>query len=380
MRATFTLGRIAGIQIGVNWSVLVIFALIAYGLAAGQFPAAYPGLGNAAYIVAGLATAVVFFLSLLAHELAHAIVARRNDVPVESITLWLFGGVARLQGEAETPGADLRIAGVGPLVSVLLGVVFLAIAAAFGAFDGGGLAAVAIAWLGAINIALAVFNTIPAAPLDGGRLLRAALWRITGDRLRATIYSTQAGRVFGWLLVAFGLIIFLGRGVFGGLWLALIGWFLISAATMEGQQAVVQTRLAGVSVRNVMTPDPQTAPAGMPVIDFLTDYLMRHRHSAFPVVEETGRTMGLVTLDRIRQVPAEQRDRTLLRDVATPVAEVVRVSPDDPLAQVLQDLSARPERRALVFSGDDRLVGIVSLSDVTRALDRMSLLQEQARV
>ena len=379
MEETFRLGRIGGVRIGVNWSVLVIFGLIAFGLAAERFPATHPGYGVAAYVAAGLATAVVFFASLLAHELAHALVARRNGIEVEGITLWLFGGVARLQGEASSPGAELRIAGVGPLVSVALGVIFLLIASGLGAFDGGGLAAVAVAWLGGINIALAVFNVIPAAPLDGGRLLRAALWRLTGNRLRATVYATLSGRVFGWLLIAFGLLWFLTRGVFGGLWLALIGWFLIGAATMEGQQAVVRERLAGVSARDVMTPEPETVPDSMSVDTFLEDYLTRHRHSAYPVVGDAGEIAGLVTLNRIREVAVEERPRTLLRDVASPMSEVVRATPDDPVTDLLPRLSALPERRCLVFS-EGRLVGIVSLSDVTRALERMTLIRGGQRI
>lgn len=379
MRETFSLGRIGGVRIGVNWSVLVIFGLIAFLLSAQRFPAVYPGRGVATYIAAGLGTAVVFFMSLLAHEIAHAVIARRNGIEVEGITLWLFGGVARLQGEASDPGAELRIAGIGPLVSLLLGAAFLVVAGAFGAFDGGGLTAVAITWLGGINIALAVFNVIPAAPLDGGRLLRAVLWKATGDRLRATIYSTQAGRVFGWLLIAFGLVTFLGGGAFGGLWLALIGWFLVGAATMEGQQAAVRGRLSGVSVRDVMTPEPQTAPESMSVATFLEDFLMRHRHSAYPVVDAGGSAQGLVTLNRIRRVPVEARGRTALSDVAVPLSEVVRASPDEPIADILQRLSGGTEGRSLVFSGD-RLVGIVSMSDVTRTLERITLIRGGERV
>ncbi|MCA1835154.1 MAG: site-2 protease family protein, partial [Actinobacteria bacterium] len=169
MRASFHLGRIAGIRVGVHWSVLVIFALIAWGLAASRLPAVYPQYGTGAYVIAAVLTAVVFFVSLLAHEISHALVARRNGLRVEGITLWLFGGVARLSGEARTPGAELRIAGVGPLVSLVLGVVFFVLAEVLRVSGYQGLVQAGFAWLGGINIALALFNAIPAEPLDGGR-------------------------------------------------------------------------------------------------------------------------------------------------------------------------------------------------------------------
>lgn len=237
MGANFRLGRVAGVMISLNWSVLIIFVLIASGLAGGRFPASYPGYPRWAYVAGGIGAAVVFFLGLLAHEISHAVVARRNGIPVEGITLWLFGGVARLQGEAPNPGAELRIAGVGPLVSLLIGLLFGGAAMLLGLVDNTGLLFGTFVWLGGINIALAVFNVLPAAPLDGGRLLRAALWKWRGDRVWAAITSARAGRVLGAVLIVFGLWRFLGMGEFPALWLALIGWFLFGAAAMEERQA-----------------------------------------------------------------------------------------------------------------------------------------------
>jgi Zn-dependent protease len=187
MGQTFSLGRISGIRIGVNWSVLLIVALLAYGLAVGEFPAAAPRHPVAEYVAAALVTAVAYIGSLLAHELAHSLVARRNGLEVEGITLWLLGGVSRLQGEVADPGAEIRVAGVGPLVSLVLGGALGLLAWLLHAAGVGGVVVAALAWLGGINILLAVFNVIPAAPLDGGRLLRAVLWRsrATGSRPRS---------------------------------------------------------------------------------------------------------------------------------------------------------------------------------------------------
>ena len=372
MRASFQLGRIAGIRVGVNWSVLVIFVLIAWGLAASRFPASYPQYSKGAYLVAAVLTAVMFFISLLAHEISHALVARRNGVGVQDITLWLFGGVARLSGEAPNPGAELRIAGVGPLVSLLLGGLFLGVAALLRAGGYDGLALAGFAWLGGINIALAVFNAIPAAPLDGGRLLRSIIWWRTGDRLTATRWSSRAGQFFGWVLVALGLLGFLTGDGFGALWLALIGWFLVGAASAENQQATVRGQLGELAIRDVMTPHPETAPGSMTVEELLRSELIKHRHSSFPLTDDRGAVTGLVTFNQIRQVAPQQRARTRLRDIACPLDQVAQARPDEPAADLLPRLSNCAEGRALVFS-DGALVGIVSPSDLSRVLRRIGL-------
>ncbi|MGY1522417.1 site-2 protease family protein [Streptomyces sp. MN3] len=366
MRATFVLGRIAGVRVGVHWSVLFIFGLIAFGLSQGRLPETYPGSAWAVYWAAGLVTAVIFFASLLVHELAHALVARRNGVEVDDIVLWLLGGAARLRSEAAGPGAELRIAGVGPLVSLLLGGLF---ALATWLLDLASVSRVVVemaAWLAGINVLLAVFNALPAAPLDGGRLLRAFLWWRTGDRLRATAGATAAGRVFGWLLVGLGMVAFLRTGSFGGLWLALIGWFLITAATAEGRQAQLRGALAGVPVRDAMTPEPLTVPAATTVADFLTGARYRYRHSAFPVTEDEA-PVGLVTLDSAQKVPRDEAHAVRVRDVMVPLSQTTVVEPDSPLADLLPRMEPGAEHRVLVVD-QGRLAGIVSLSDVSRTV------------
>ncbi|TCB96493.1 CBS domain-containing protein [Micromonospora zingiberis] len=368
MRASFRLGRIVGVPVGVNWSVLVIFALIWWGLSANLFPVSYPGRSVVAYVFAGLAAAVVFFGGLLAHEVSHAVVAKRNGLGVQGITLWLFGGVAELRGEARTPGAELRIAGVGPLVSLIIGAFFGVIAMLLGLAGVHGLWLGVMAWLGGINLLLALFNILPAAPLDGGRLLRAAVWKATGDRTRASVVAARAGWVLGVALIGFGLWRFLtGAGV-GGLWLALIGWFLIGAATMEERQARMGSALRGVRVADVMTPQPQTASGELTVADFVDKYLFAYRHTALPLIED-GRPVGLVTLDRVRGVPADQRGSTTLEAVACRADDLVLASPDEQLTDLLPRLTECADGRALVVA-DGRLVGIVSPSDISRAVQR----------
>jgi CBS domain-containing protein len=288
---------------------------------------------------------------------------------VEDITLWLFGGVARLRGEAPTPGAELRIAGSGPLVSLLLGLAFGLVASVLNAAGVDGLPVGALVWLAGINLLLAVFNILPAAPLDGGRLLRAALWKWRGDRLWATIAAARAGRALGLVLVGLGLWELLALGSYAGLWLALIGWFILGAAQAEEQQARLTGSLAGVRVQDVMTPDPDTAPAGIPVSEFVESHLLRRRHTSFPLLDTEGRPIGLVTAARVKALPRDRWAQTSLSAVACPMAEVPIAAPEEPLSELLPRLDGPTGGRALVLDRG-RLVGIVSPLDVTRAIER----------
>ncbi|WP_052270213.1 site-2 protease family protein [Streptomyces sp. MUSC 125] len=368
MEETLSLGRIGGVRVGLHWSVLVIVALVTVALARGRFPEAHPGHSAFAYWALAVLTAVVFLVSLLAHELAHAVVARRNDVQVEGITLWMLGGAARLRGEAPSPAAELRIAGVGPLTSLLAGAVLAAAALGLGALHVSGLVVEAVAWLAAINVLLAVFNALPAAPLDGGRLLRAYLWHRTGDRLRATQGATAAGRALGWFMVVTGFADLLFIGNLAGLWPALIGWFLIAAATAEARQAQMRGALEGVPVSRVMTPDPVTVPATATLAAFLAEGPFGlYRHSAFPVLEADGSVTGLLTLRRVNAAPAHARATTTVREVMHPLGEVVTAVPQEPVLDLLPRLEANPLRRALVIDGG-RVAGILTVADIARAL------------
>jgi Zn-dependent protease/predicted transcriptional regulator len=376
MREHIRLGRVAGVDVGINWSVLAIFLLITVGLAAGRFPLTVPGLDPVAYVTAGLVAGVIFFLSLLAHELSHALVAQRNGVEVEGITLWLFGGVARLKGDAPDPGAELRIAGVGPLTSLVLGGLFFVLAIVSSALDQHPLVVDVFTWLSLINVVLAIFNLVPAAPLDGGRILRAILWRTRGDRTSAAITAAHSGKAFGWLLVVVGLAFLLFVPGLGGLWLMLIGWFLIAAAGAEEQQAEVSGALADVPVRDVMSTQPTTAPASISVQQFLDGYAFPYRYTTFPVTDD-GTLTGLVTLKRVKEVPADDRWRLAVRDVACPIEDVPIAAPDDPVVDLLPRMGNCADGRALVVEGG-RLVGIVSPTDVMRQLE-LAKLRHPAR-
>ena len=275
-----------------NWSVAVIFALIAFGLAAWQFPAVSPHQATLTYVLAGVLTTVLFFASLLAHELAHSLVARHYGLKVKSITLWLLGGVSELSGDVPRPSAEAWIAGAGPLTSLLLGGVFIGLAALAGASHPArasisGVIYFALVYLGATNVLLAVFNVIPAAPLDGGRVLRAIVWWRTGDRVKATISADRADQAFGWICAAGGLYAFFLTRDLSWLWTSLIGWFIAGSATAEAHQAVLASQLRGIRASQVMTPDPVTVPGSMPVSEFVDDYLFRPRRSRSPGTART---------------------------------------------------------------------------------------------
>src|SRR5919197_1525129 len=240
MRPNLVLGRIAGIRIGVNWSWLVVFALIVWTLESGIFPSQNPGLSHGTYVAMAIVAAIAFFVSLLLHELGHALEARREGMEIEGITLWLFGGVAQFRGTFPSAGAEFRIAAAGPLVSLGLGLGFALLAIFVGfpeAVDG------VLAWLGYINLTLLVFNLLPALPLDGGRILRSALWYFRRDFRTATAIASAIGRGFGFLFIGAGVFLFIFQGQFSGAWLAFVGWFLLQAAAGEARYLAVRDAL-----------------------------------------------------------------------------------------------------------------------------------------
>ncbi|MGH9208972.1 MAG: CBS domain-containing protein, partial [Acidimicrobiales bacterium] len=253
----------------------------------------------------------------------------------------------------------------GPVTSLLVAGVFGAATWLAELADMNTLAVAVPRYLAAINVLLAVFNTIPAAPLDGGRILRAAVWAWRGDRLTATVVAARAGRFFGFTLIALGLLQAIS-GLGGGLWWILLGLFVVTMASAEEHHARTGTALAGIRVRDVMTEHPETADGNSTITEFLHDIALTRPHSAFPLLDQAGRLQGLVTLNRIRAVPPERRATTLLREVACPSDQIPRAQPDEPLSALLSRLSGCADGRALVF-GNGAMLGIVSPSDISRA-------------
>jgi Zn-dependent protease len=363
--ASLRFGRIAGIPVGANWSVLVIAGLIAWSLAGSLLPAQVPGLAPAAYWLAGLAGAGLFLGSLLAHEVGHALVARRAGLAVRGITLWLLGGVAQLEDEPATPGDELRVALVGPAVSLGLAVAF-GLAGLAGTLAGLPAVAVSVAaWLAVANAALAVFNLLPAAPLDGGRVLRGLLWRRHGSRARASVTATRAGVWVGAGLVAYGLLGTLTGWGIGTLWTALVGWFLISAARQERLYTVVRSSLEGLRADQVMTPAPAAAPAWFTVDAFLRNYVEPWQAAALPLRSFDGHPAGVVTAAALAEVPPARRHIVRAGDVAIPVSALVMVTPDQPVTDLPTRLTAGAPVAAVVDGG--QLLGVITPAELARA-------------
>ena len=367
MDGSVRVGTVAGIPVVANWSLLVVFWLIAWGLATGGFPSAHPGYMDSAYWAAGIATALFFYLALLAHEVSHALSARRLGIAVDGITLWLFGGVTRMSGEARTPGDGFRVAVVGPAVSLTAGGLFAGLAFLLDKAGAPGLLYGTAAWLARMNLILAAFNLLPAAPLDGGRVLQSYLWWRRGDRLSAAVSAARAGRGMGYALIALGLLQFSTNTGLGGVWLLFLGWFLLVAARSEQLAAAARLHLEGVRVADVMTGDVVVAPGWVTVEAFLEDYGFRHPFSSFPVTRFDGSVGGLVTLNRLKELPPDQRRAVRVLDVATGIQEVPTTRTDASLVDIVGEMSRSADGRALVFD-HGRLVGIISPRDVAYAL------------
>ena len=365
MFGSIRLGTILGIPVGVNWTVFLIAWLIAFSLASQLLPAQVPGLADAAYWVAAAAAAALFFVSLLAHELSHAIVARREGMTVSGITLWLLGGVAKMDGDSRTPGAEARIAGVGPLTSFLLAVAFgvgaIALSAA-PASDATSLAVAAAGWLSLVNFVLAVFNLLPGAPLDGGRIARALFWRWRRDKLQATRWSTGLGQFFGYGLAGIGVFRVVG-GDLGGLWFLLLGLFLTAAAGAERRSVELFEAIRGVSVREIMTRDPLRAPASLTADTFLLAAMSESRASTWLVTGPGGVVTGLLGLERLRTVRGDARRTTRIGELAEPIGTAPMVYADEQVIDVLKRFEGR-QNRAIVREREVR--DDVTASDASR--------------
>jgi Zn-dependent protease/predicted transcriptional regulator len=362
--SSFRLGRLAGVEIGIHWSWALIFALIVWSLADVVFPETNPGLANGTYLAMAIIAVLLFFASLLAHELGHATRAAKEGMEIDGITLWIFGGVARFRGMFPSAGAEFRIAIAGPIVSLAVGV--LALGAALlvplpAAVDGG------LFWLGYVNLVVLVFNLMPALPLDGGRVLRSALWARKHDFLAATRTAAAVGQGFGQLLIGFGVLTVLLGGSLGGLWLVFIGWFILAAAEAERAGAETHEALSGVLVRDVMVTDPITVDPDLDLEQFIDRCFLAHRHVAYPVVE-AERPVGLVSFRSVLALPREQWPQRRVRDAMVELARLPELGPETPLETAVERISQTESNRGLVLDRG-RLAGLLSITDATRVIE-----------
>jgi Zn-dependent protease len=363
MDGNFSIGRYGGVEVRLNWSLIAVFVLIVWSLADGVLPSQNPGLSDGTYLVTGIVGALLFLASILLHELGHSWVARHEGIEVDSIILWIFGGVSEFKDRFASPGSEFRVALAGPLVSIGLGVVFVLIALAGlpSAVDG------AAAWLGYINLILAAFNLLPASPLDGGRVLHSALWRAKGDYAWATRIASEIGQGFGYLFIALGLLMFIVQGSFSGAWLAFIGWFLLQGAKAEARYAATEQALGGMRVRDLMVRQPITVDADSTIGRFMDDVAWSRRFTTYPVLDG-GSPVGLLAFSSVAGVPRSEWDTRRVRDTMIPLDEVPLLTEDEPAVDALADLSSSTANRGLVVE-DGRLAGLLSITDLARALE-----------
>lgn len=362
---SFRVATIAGIPIGISPWWLLIVVLISWYLGASYFPDTVHGIRPGTAYALGVASALLLFAGVLAHEIGHAVVARRYGIEVEEIDLWLLGGVAKLRGEAHVPEHELRYALAGPAVTGLI-VVVLAIAVGASGVDPHSPGGALLEYQLLINGLILVFNLLPAFPLDGGRVLRALLWRRSGDIVRATATASRIGRAVGYGLLALGAIEVIAGGA-GGLWLVIVGMFLVFAAS--AQEAVTEAKavVAGLPADELMSTPVVALPAAISVTQAVSDYCSRYRYSAYPAVGDDGRLVGLVTLDAIGSVTPDLRGQRTVGDLADPDPDLTLGAADD-VSGLLDRPAFGATGRAVVLDDERRPVGIVSITDVQRAV------------
>jgi Zn-dependent protease len=383
VRKGFRIGRIFGINIRIDWSWVLIFLLVTWNLGT-VFGGYHPDWGFTLRWGVAVLAALLFFSSVLAHELAHSLIAKARDIPVRSITLHLFGGVSNIQREPDSPSSEFLMAVVGPVSSLVIGgvLVWAALIIAGPAstlanlretLEGLSPLLTLLLWLGSVNVTVGLFNLTPGFPLDGGRIVRSFLWAITEDLRRATRWASWLGQGIAWLMILAGIamtfgarIPFFGTGLGNGLWLAFIGWFLNNASAQSYQQVVIQDILEDVPVSRIMRTDPPTCLADCSVRRLVYEHIMQSDDQSFPIVENgTRRLTGLVTLDDVRGVSRDAWDTTTVADIMTPVDQLVVMGPDDDAAEALTKLTRRDVRQLPVVSGDE-LVGLLRRRDIVK--------------
>jgi Zn-dependent protease len=364
MKANVKLGKIWGIPIGLNVSWFLIFALVTISLSTGYFPSTYPELAGASALTLGLLTSLLFFGSVLAHELGHAFVALRDKLPVKSITLFIFGGLAQIGEEPRSPGSEFRIAIAGPLTSIALAGLFAGLW--FIAQDIVLLAAPSL-YLARINLILAVFNLIPGFPLDGGRVLRAVVWGWTNNYSRSTKIASAIGQIVAFTFIGLGILsLFMGQ-MANGLWLAFIGWFLQNAASSANTQLKVQEKLRGVTVDQAMSRDCAVVNGRTSLYQLVHTGVLGGGQHCFFVEDAYGQVQGMVTLHDITRVPQSKWHFITVEQIMAPIKRLLHVAPNMDLLAALESMEAANVTQAPVLA-QDQPVGLLSREQVLRYL------------
>ena len=363
MRGSFWLGHILGIPVAINYTWFFAIALIAWSLAGSYYPQRAPGFDESIYWTMGLASALLLFASVLVHEFGHALTARRFGLETQAIILFLFGGVAQIASEPSTPRAEFRVAIAGPLTSLALAAACRLIVPLLGARPIGDI----VSYLAVVNLLLGVFNLVPGFPLDGGRILRAALWARSGSLERATRTAARAGQLVAMLFIAGGMLYVFRGNIVAGVWLILIGWFLDTGAQASYQQVVVRHGLGDVRVGTIMSRDLHTIEPHLTVERAIAEYFLPYKHNGFPVTLG-DHLIGIITMQDVTAVPGDRRGAVTVRDVMTPRERLKTVSVNASAYDAFAKMSQDHIGRLLVLDEQGNLVGIVTRSDLLHVL------------
>lgn len=364
MPGSIRLGKIAGIEIDINYSWIIILVLITWSLAT-QFMVIYPGWGTVTYWIVGLIAAILLFVSVLLHELAHSLVARSRGLPVKSITLFIFGGVSNIEREPQSPGTEFWMAIVGPITSIVIGIIAFLLYLPVG-LTRSPVAAI-LNYLAIANILLGVFNLIPGFPLDGGRVLRSIVWKITGNLRRATRIAAGVGQFVAFLFILVGIWIFFGGNIIGGIWIGFIGWFLLNAARTADSQIMLESIFKGVTVREVMNPNPVTVPANISLQRLVDEYFLPQGLRSALVVQG-DQLAGLITLSDIRHISRDQWAQTPVGMTMIPLERLHAISPTQNLNDVLPIMTSNDVNQLPVVQ-DGRVIGVLSRDAIMRFIE-----------
>ena len=363
----FRLFRVLGIQISLNYTWFIVFGLIAWSLASSYFPSQYPGLSRSAHWTMGFLAAVFLFLSVLAHEITHSYIAKREGIEVKEIILFIFGGVSQLGKEPEDPQKEFKVAIGGPISSLILALIFWVLSKATSQAPNLILFTGLLGYLAFINLSLAIFNLIPGFPLDGGRVLRAIYWSKTGSLRRATMIATDTGKWIGVGIILLGLFWVLTGNLLGGFWFVIIGIFLRSAAEGGYQQVVMKGALEGVKVKGLMSREVISVPPSLSIHRLVEDFFLTHKHVTYPVTENE-RIVGIITLKQVKEIPRDQWVEKMVKEVMVPIREEIMLDPEGEAVDALQKMIRTGEGRLPVVK-DGKAVGMITRKDILNLLE-----------
>ncbi len=365
-KSSIKLFEVFGIEIRLDYSWFIIFALLAYIFGVSYFPLVLPGISGGLLALITIITVILFFSSVLIHELSHSVVAKKRGIPVERITLFMFGGVAEIEKEPDTPFSEFIMAIAGPGASFILAGIFGIIWFFSRGFD---LVMEPARYLTFINLMLGMFNILPGYPLDGGRILRSIVWKVTGDLKRATFIASTAGRVLGFMIIAYGMVLIFTGFFVDGMWLAFIGWFLQSSAQAGYLQLVFESNIKGIKVRDIMNKNVVDVTRDTTLQELVDEYFMKYRFGRFPVIEnrKTKKLIGVISIHDVKGIPREEWPNTYVGGIVKKVTEEEKVDGSMEMSEAIKRMTKNNLSHLVVMSGD-RLEGIITKSDIMNFL------------